>query len=97
MLSVRASVVARQGAGELETVHLRTGPGSRQPRPRHGTRPHRLQPLPRPAPADGVLRATARPRAPAAYRLGDGTGSSAFRAPATTAKATATAAGWSGA
>jgi hypothetical protein len=53
--------------------------------------------LPRPAPADGVLRAAARPRAPAAHRLGDRTRSSALSASATTARATATAEGRSGA
>ena len=42
MLPVRSPVVARQSAGELEAVHLRTGPGSRQPRPRHGTRHRHL-------------------------------------------------------
>ena len=74
------------------------GPGSGRARPRHGTRPGHLQPLPRPAPADGVLRAAARPRAPAAHRLGDRTGSPALSASATTARATATADGpvWRG-
>jgi hypothetical protein len=97
VLPIRSPAVARQGAGELETVHLRTGPGSGRARPRHGARPSRVQPLPRPAPADGVLRAAARHRAPAAHRLGDGTGSPALSASATTARATATAAGRSGA
>ena len=73
------------------------GPGGGRARPRHGTRPGRVQQLPRPAPADGVLRTAARPRAPAAHRLGDRTGSSALSAPATTARATATAEGRSGA
>ena len=49
------------------------------------------------AAADGVLRTAARQRAPAAHRLGDGTGSSALSAPARTAKATATAEGRSAA
>ena len=53
--------------------------------------------LPRPVPADSVLRAAARQRAPAVYRLGDRTGSPALSASATTARATATAAGRSGA
>ena len=78
-------------------MHLRAGPGSRRARLRHGARPGRMQPLPRPVPADGVLRAAARQRAPAAYRLGDGTGSSALSAPATTARAAAIAAGRSAA
>ena len=47
--------------------------------------------------ADGVLRTAARPRAPPAHRLGDRTGSSALSASATTARATATAEGRSGA
>ena len=88
---------ARLGAGELDAVHLRTGPGSGRARPRHGTRPGHLQPLPRPAPADSVLRAAARPRASAAHRLGDRTRSPALSALATTARATATADAWSGA
>ena len=73
------------------------GPGGCRARPRHGTRPSHVQQVPRPAPADGVLRAAARQRAPAAYRLGDGTRSSPFSASATTARATAIAAGRSGA
>jgi len=36
MLSVRSPALARQGAGELEAVHLRTGPGSRGTRAGHG-------------------------------------------------------------
>jgi hypothetical protein len=52
--------------------------------------------LSRPAQADGVLRAAARLRAPAAHRLGDRSRSSALSAPATTARATATAEGRSG-
>ena len=62
-------------------MHLRAGPGSGRARPRHGTRPGRVQPLPRPAPADSVLRATTRQRAAAPDRLGDGTRSSAVSAP----------------
>jgi hypothetical protein len=38
--------VAGQGAGELEAVHLRTGPGSRGTRPGHGTRDDHLHDLP---------------------------------------------------
>jgi hypothetical protein len=78
-------------------VQLRAGPGSGRARPRHGPRPGHLQPLPRPAPADGVLRAAARPRAPAAHRLGDRTRSPALSASATRARATATADGRPGA
>ena len=59
MLPVRTPAVARHGAGELDAVHLRAGPGSGRARPRHGTHPGYLQPLPRPAPPDGVLRAAA--------------------------------------
>src|SRR5689334_6173071 len=97
MLPVRTPAVARHGAGELAAVHLRAGLGSGRARPRHGPRPGHLQPLPRPAPPDGVLRAAARPRTPAAHRLGDRTGSPALSASATTARATATADGRSGA
>jgi hypothetical protein len=43
--------------------------------------------------AGDILRAAARPRAPAAHRLGDRTGSSVLSAQATTASATATAEG----
>jgi hypothetical protein len=88
--------MARQGAGELEAVHLRAGPRGCRARPRNGLRPSRMQQLPRPAPADRFLRAAARQRAPAAHRLGDRTRSSAFSASATTARATATADGRSG-
>jgi hypothetical protein len=95
--SEKSPAVARRGAGELDAVHLRAGPGSGRARPRHGTRPGRLQPLPRPALAGGVLRAAARQRAPAAQRLGDGTRSSALSASATTARATAIAAARPGA
>jgi len=97
MLPVRSPAVARQCAGELDAMHLPAGPGSGRARPRHGPCTGRLQSLPRPVPADRVLRAAARPRAPAAYRLGDRTGSPALSASATTARATATAAGRSGA
>ena len=45
----------------------------------------------------GHVRAAARPRAPAAHRLGDGTGLAALSASATTARATATADGRLGA
>ena len=65
--------------------------------PRHGTRPRRLQQLPRPAQADRILRTAARPRASAAHRLGDRTLSSALSASATTVKALATAEGRPGA
>ena len=81
ILPVRPPAVARQGASELDAVPLRAGPGGSRARPRHGTRPGRVQQLPRSAPADGVLRTAARPRAPAAHRLGDRTGSSALSAP----------------
>jgi hypothetical protein len=77
-------------------VPLRAGPGGCRTWSRYGTRPGRVHQLPRPAQADGVLRTAARPRAPAAHRLGDRTGSSALSAPATTARATATAEGRSG-
>src|SRR6266496_503241 len=83
--------MAGQGAGELEAMHLRTGPGGRRARPRHGTRDDHLQCLSRPVPADDVLRAPARQRARFPYRLGDGTGSPVLSASATTARATATA------
>ena len=72
---------------------LRASPGSGQARPRHGTRPGRVQPLPRPAPADGVLRAATRPRASAHDRLADGTRSSALSA--TTLRATVGSVRWS--
>jgi hypothetical protein len=97
MLPVRSPAMARHGAGELDAVHLRACPGSGRTRPRHGTRPGHLQPLPRPAPPDRVLRTAARPRAPAAHRLGDRTRSPALSASATTARATATADGRAGA
>ena len=96
-MPVRSPAVARQGTGELDTVPMRAGPGGCRAWSRPGTRPGRLQQLPRSAPADGVLRTAARPRAPAAHRQGDRAGSSALSAPATTARATATAAGRSGA
>ena len=76
---------------------LPAGPGGGRARPRHGTRPGRVQQLPRPAPAHGVLRTAARPQAPSAHRLGDRTRSSALSVPTTTARATATAAGQPGA
>jgi hypothetical protein len=65
--------------------------------PRHGTRPRRLQQLPRPAQADRTLRTAARPRASAAHRLGDRTPSSALSASAATVKALATTEGRPGA
>jgi len=52
-----------------------------------------VQPLPRPAPADSVLRAATRPRTPAPDRLADGTRSSALSA--TTLRATVGSARWS--
>ena len=72
MVPVRTPAVTWHGAGELDAVYLRVGPGGGRARPRHGTCPGYVQPLPRPAPADRVLRAAARPRASAAHRLGEG-------------------------
>jgi len=77
--------VARQGAGELEAVHLRAGPGSRRPRPGHGTCDGHLQRLPRPAPADEILRARPRRRTRPCYQVGTVTGSPALSASATAA------------
>jgi hypothetical protein len=46
MLPVWSPALAGQGAGELEAVHLRAGPGSRGTRPGHGARDGQLHCVP---------------------------------------------------
>ena len=76
--------VARHGAGELDAVPVLAG--SEKPPGAAGTCASPGRPLPRSVKADGVRRAAARQRAPAAFRLGDGFGSGRVAPVATTSQ-----------
>ncbi len=93
MLPVRSPAVARQGAGELDAVHLRATREAATAAAAWDTFRVECNSC------HDELRQTVfyEPRAPAAHRLGDGTGSPALSASATMARASATAAGRSGA